>query len=343
MWQSPPDSLQAVAPVADTVRTPAAAVKPGRKTVLQVIQSLPDDATPAQQDSAVQAYFRIKDYQWTDRERGDLPLGAGDNEALLKREVDPYRLPAAPRYDWHVEAQVYDPQGIAGDPLPYRFRADDYVSGILILSFFLMAWVIAHSWHYLVGSLKDFFHTRERDNLFDSRTDTELRGQLFLVFQTCFVLGLLFFDYTQERMTEVFNLVSPYRILGMGVGLCLAYYVLKLLLYEFVNNVFFDHQRVTRHREAYFLSILALGLLLLPVSLLVVYFDIQFSTLVWLFFFTVISIKSMLFYKCGSIFFNYRGGAVHLILYFCALEIVPALVLWRALIFSNNYLLTVEL
>lgn len=343
MWQMTTDSVQAVAPVADTVRTAAVAVKPQRKTVEQIINSLPKEATPAQQDSAVQAYFRIKDFVWTDSTRGYLPLGQENHEELLKKEVDLYKLPAEPRYDWQVEAQVYDPQGIAGDPLPYRFRSDDYVSGILILSFFLVAWVIAHSWHFLVGSIKDFFYTRERENMFDSRTDTELRGQLFLVFQTCFVLGLLFFDYTQERMTEVFNMVSPYRILGMGVSVCLAYYVIKLLLYEFVNSVFFDRRQATRWREAYFLSILALGLLLLPVSLLVVYFDIEFSTLISLFFLVVISIKTMLLYKCGSIFFNYRFGGVHLILYFCALEIVPALVLWRALAFANNYLLTVEL
>ncbi len=340
MWQTTTDSLQAAAPVADTVRTAAVAVKPQRKTVEQIIRSLPENATPAQQDSAVQAYFRIKEFEWTDSTRGDLPLGSQTCEDLLKREVNLYELPGKPRYDWQVEAQIYDPQGIAGDPLPYRFRSDDYVSGVLILSFFLVAWVIAHSWHFLVGSIKDFFYTRERENMFDSRTDTELRGQLFLVFQTCFVLGLLFFDYTQECMTEVFNIVSPYQILGMGVGVCLAYYVIKLLLYEFVNAVFFDARKATRWREAYFLSILSIGLLLLPVSLLVVYFDIGFSTLSILFSMIVISIKTMLLYKCGSIFFNYRFGGVHLILYFCALEIVPALVLWRALAFANNYLLT---
>lgn len=343
MWQSMKDSVQVVAPVADTVRTSDVAAKPQRKTVYQVIQSLPEDATPAQQDSAVQAYFRIKDFVWTDSTRGDLPLGSETREELMRKEIDVYKLPGTPRYDWKVEARIYEPQGVAGDPLPYRFRSDDYVSGTLILSFFLVAWVITHSWHFLVGSIKDFFYTRERENMFDSRTDSELRGQLFLVFQTCFVLGLLFFDYTQERMTEVFNLVSPYQILGMGVGICLIYYVAKLLLYEFINSVFFDNRQSTRWRESYFLSILALGLLLLPVSLLVVYFDIGFSTLTLLFFLVVVSIKIMLLYKCGSIFFKYRFGGVHLILYFCALEILPALVLWRALTFANNCLLTVGL
>ena len=95
MWQTTTDSLQAVAPVADTVRTAAVAVKPQRKTVEQIIRSLPENATPAQQDSAVQAYFRIKEFEWTDSTRGDLPLGSQTCEDLLKREVNLYELRAS--------------------------------------------------------------------------------------------------------------------------------------------------------------------------------------------------------------------------------------------------------
>lgn len=327
-----------MAEAADTV-----ARKPRQKTVWQVIRSLPPDATPAQQDSAVQAAFPVKEMTWPDSARTDLPLGSPACADPVREEVDLYRLPAGSRFDWKIEKAVYPSRGIAGDPLPYRFRSDDYVTGVLMLSFFLAAWVIARSWRFLAGSVKDFFYDKRPDGMSGSRTDSELRGQLFLVFQTCFVLGVLFFDYTQERMTGVFNQVSPYKILGVSVGACCAYYLAKLLLYSFVNYVFFDRDQSRQWIDTLFLSILALGLGLLPVTLLVVYFDASFRTLSILFVLILAVVKTLLLYKCHRIFFRYRGGCVHLILYFCALEILPLLVLWRVLAYANNYLLILDI
>lgn len=335
------DTTQVTLPLEEAEIAPDSLQLPRKKTVWQVIKSLPPGATPAQQDSAVQAAFPVPEMTWPEGARTDLPLGPSPETVLSLGDIDIFRLPVKSEFDWKVENAVYQTQGIAGDPLPYRFRSDDYVTSVLMLSFFLVAWVIARSWHFLAGSIKDFFFERKQENMFDSRTDSELRGQLFLVFQTCFVLGVLFFDYTQEHMTEVFNQVSPYKILGVSVGVCSAYYLLKLLLYSFVNYIFFERSQSRQWIEIQFLSILALGLALLPVTLLVVYFDINFHSLTILFVLILIVVKALLLYKCSRIFFNYRGGGVHLILYFCALEIVPALILWRALSYANNYLMTI--
>lgn len=335
------DTTQVTVPETETGTVADSLQRPRKKTVYQVIKSLPPDATPAQQDSAVQAAFPVPEMTWPDGARTDLPLGPSPETGLDLDDLDIFRLPVKSKFDWKVENAVYQAQGIAGDPLPYRFRSDDYVTGVLMLSFFLVAWVIARSWHFLAGSVKDFFYDRKQENMLDSRTDSELRGQLFLIFQTCFVLGVLFFDYTQEHMTEVFNQISPYKILGTSVGVCSAYYLVKLLLYSFVNYIFFDRGQSRLWMETQFLSILALGLALLPVTLLVVYFDISFRSLTVLFVLILTVVKVLLLYKCSRIFFGYRGGGVHLILYFCALEIIPLLILWRALSYANNYLMTI--
>ena len=167
------------------------------------------------------------------------------------------------------------PQGMAGDPVPYLFRTDSFVTIVLMVSFFLVVWVISRSRHYLREQVKDFFHHRQRENLFAQRTQTELRGQLFLIFQTCFVLGILFFDYTQECQAEVFNQVSPYLILATSVSIFCLYYLLKIGVYSVVNNVFFDRRQCEQWNGAYLLCVLAMGLVLLPLALLVVYFDMS--------------------------------------------------------------------
>lgn len=233
------------------------------------------------------------------------------------------------------------PTGMAGDPVPYLFRNDNFVTISLLLSFFLVVWVISRSRHYLHEQAKNFFHERERENMFSERTQTELRGQIFLVFQTCFLLGILFFDFTQEKQVEVFNHVSPYIILGTSVALCALYYMAKTVLYSFVNSIFFESRPCARFSETYMVSVLALGLALLPVTLLVVYFDLSFHSLSIVFLCILTLDKTMLLYKSWRIFFSYRWGWLHLFLYFCALEIVPVLVLFRILTYANDILLTI--
>lgn len=162
----------------------------------------------------------------------------------------------------------------SGRPAPLPFRTDDYVTSALLLCFFLGAWVVARSFRFIRQQIKDFFFTRQHDNLFTP--DAELRGQFFLVFQTCFVLSVLFFDYTQEYMTSVFNQVSPYKLLAADVAISLCYYAVKLTGYAFVNWIFFTKEQNERWSESYMLCLLALGTALYPVALLVVYFDLSF-------------------------------------------------------------------
>lgn len=234
------------------------------------------------------------------------------------------------------------PTGIAGDPVPYLFRNDNFVTITLLLSFILVVWVTSRSRHYLHEQIKDFFHERERENMFTERTQTELRGQIFLIFQTCFVLGILFFDFTQEKQIEVFNQVSPYKILSTSVGICSLYYLLKVAIYAFVNSIFFERKKCERWSETYMVNVLALGLALLPVTLLVVYFDLSFKSLSVIFICLLVLDKILLLYKSSRIFFNYPWGWIHLFLYFCTLEVAPILILFRALIYANSFLLTIN-
>ncbi len=330
----PSDSLEihvATDATADTL-----APRPRKKTVRDVLRSLPADATPTEQDDAVQAAFPKAPMTWPADARLELPgIKVEPFEAELQA-LGSNDTPYTRNSPWRYEQIDYRPEGIAGDPLPYRFRTDDYVTIVLLLSFFLEVWVVARSFRFLKQQIKDFFYIRKRENLFTP--DAELRGQIFLVFQTCFVLGILFFDYTQEFMTDVFNQVSPYQLLAVDVAIFIAYYTAKLIGYVVIDWIFFDREQHTQWMDTYLLGLLALGTALFPVALLVVYFDLAFQTLLFVFAGVLIIVKLLLFYKCSAIFFNYRLGFLHLLLYFCTLEILPLLVVWRALEYTNNYL-----
>lgn len=233
------------------------------------------------------------------------------------------------------------PSGKAGDPVPYTLKGDDLVMSVLLLSFFLVVWVISRSRSFLSTQVSDFFRPPHRENLFAERTEKEFRGQLFLIFQTCLVYGILFFGYTRMRQPEVFEAVPPYLLLGTGVAGCCLYYLLKIVCYSFVNAVFFTAEQNRRWMESYLLSILIQGFLLLPVVLLMIFFGLGLRHTIALVVAVLIVAKLLLFYKCASTFFGYRYGWVHLFLYFCTLEIAPLAVLLQALVSANHYLQTI--
>ena len=81
-----------------------------------------------------------------------------------------------------------------------------------------------------------------------------------------------------------------------------------------------------------------LGILLLPVLLITVYFDISSRTALFLIGILLVFAKILLFWKCFSNFFEKFYGAFHLILYFCALEILPDLILWKGMEIISNIL-----
>lgn len=231
---------------------------------------------------------------------------------------------------------------IAGDAISFSFRGDDYVTGgILLLLFFTML-ITARSSRYLRAAVGDFFQARHRENLFDDSVETEMRGRGFLVFQLCVTMGVLLFDFVQEEMPDVLHHVSPYWILGLNVTLCLLWMGLRLLLFHQVNRILFEREARRTWMDGLLLITIGQGLLLLPVTLLVVYFDLSYTYQRALVILICAIGEMLLFYKTFITFFKYRAGIVHNILYLCALEFIPLLILWRAIIWANTWLTTLH-
>lgn len=282
--------------------------------------------------------------------------------AMLRKFVPPQKSADTPDFDWRatdslaarVDPHLWSPladslraapfvlradvtEGVPGDPAPRRLRDDDVVTSTLLLSFVFMMWVIAASWKFLRHTVKDFYHHRTRPNLFADRVDTELRGRFFLVAQTCFLQGILFMDSVQDLLPDAAEARSPYPWLVIGTLAVGIYYAAKLALYNFVNTVFFDAARRRLWNDTFFVSILTVGVFLMPVTLLVVFFDLPFTQALSTYVLLMAIVKILLLYKAHRIFFDRLSKSLHLILYFCALEIAPLLFLWGLLVTIARY------
>lgn len=310
------------------------------KTVSGILRLLPADATPEQQDSAVQAMMDIPPLTnlSTRPDTLYLPGLKGSSPNVDLKQFDPRNGYFSNKDYFHSELRV-NQIGMAAEPVDYRLNNDDYVTGLLLLSFFIAAMFIAGNIRTLAEKVKNFFYMRANGDDFSASTNSEIRGQAFLVLQICLTIAILFFDYTQLNLTEVFNQISPYILLGMDTATGLVYFMSKLLAYKFVNWVFFSRSQNRKWLDSYLLTVTFMGLSLFIVALLVVYFDLAFDTLKIVVVLLVVIFKLLQLIKCKQIFFNYRFSDVHLIAYFCIMELLPILILWKALVYFNEILI----
>ena len=261
-----------------------------------------------------------------------LPLFQQGQTAPVKAASDSLQLTAA-----HTTQEVES--GFEGTPIPYSPRTDDVISLTLLVCFFLSSIALARGKRFLSQQVKDFVLHRERTSIFDSSTAADMRYLLVLVLQTCVLAGITFFNYFHDTCPALMNHVSPLLLLGIYVGFCLAYFLLKWLLYMFLGWTFFDENRTNLWLESYSTLIYYAGFALFPFVLFLVYFDLSLTNLIVIGSIILILAKILMFYKWIKLFFHQFSGLLLLIVYFCALEIVPCLLLYQGMIQMNNILL----
>ncbi len=227
--------------------------------------------------------------------------------------------------------------GIEGLPLPYSLRMENWVTLVLLACFFFTAWILSHNRIYLYQQGRDFLLHRERSDLFGTSMEGDVRLLLLLVGQTCILAGIYLFDCFSSCQPALVSHSSSWLLAAIYMGFCLAYVLFKWLLYSLLGWIFLDKAKASFWLKSYSTLLYYQGFALFPLVLLVVYLNagpefLLAAGLVLLLFFKILA-----FYKCLRLFCNRLYGCFPLILYFCALEIIPCLILYRGLEHLNNY------
>ena len=113
---------------------------------------------------------------------------------------------------------------------------------------------------------------------------------------------------------------------------------MKTCLYTIVNNVFFDSKKNLQFIKSLLLITSLEGGAMFPLVLLLAYFQLSTQNAIIYSAILLTLVKLMTFYKSYIIFFKQKGLFLQIILYFCALEMTPLIVLWNALTVVANIL-----
>jgi hypothetical protein len=314
--------------VSHTVVTPA-----------MVLSWLPRTATPAQQDSAIQAHFKPSEIRWSMRpDTLHLP-GHDKGHNLLD-----VQLPQYYREGFFSKDTLFHPElpggryGTAGDPVPYSVHGDNVLT-LLLLSCFIVA-VVAFSnvRGFFARQAKHFLNMTRPAATEITETATEIRFQVFLAFLAGLLLSLLFYFYTLHYIGETFVLKSQYHLIVIYMVIIACYMLFKTMVQTLVNMVFFDGKKSIQWIKAMLFITSVEGIVLFPVVILRAYFDLSIQNVVIYFIIVLLIVKILTIFKAFVIFFHRNVVSLQIILYFCALEMVPLLALWGTLVFTANNL-----
>ena len=308
-------------------------------TPAMVLSWLPRTATPAQQDSAIQAFFKPSEIRWSMRpDTLHLP-GHDKGHNLLD-----IQLPQYYREGFFSKDTLFHPElpggryGTAGDPVPYSIHSDNILTGILLLCFMTAVVAFSNVRAFITRQFKTFFYQSHHGITEVTETAVELRFQVFLVFLAALLLSILFYFYTLVFIGDTFVLQSQYHLIMIYLGVIIAYFLLKAMTYSLVNMVFFDGKKNIQWIKSQLFVTAMEGVALFPAILVRTYFDVPTQNVVFYFIFVLIIVKILSIYRCFNIFFRQKIVGLQIILYFCALEMAPLLALWGLLVNIANVL-----
>ncbi len=308
-------------------------------TPAQVLRWLPRDATPAQQDSAIQAHFKPSEIRWS--KRPDTLHLPGHDKGHNMLDVD---IPQYYREGFFSKDTLFHPElpggryGVAGDPVPYTVRSDNTMTILLLFCFIFAVVTFSLVKSFIVRQSKVFFYPTHGETSEESETSTEFRYQMYLLFVTTLLLSLLYYFHTLYYVGDSFMLSSQYYLIAIYFGIFFVYFLLKFLLYSIVNKIFFGSKKNRQWLQIFLFLIAVEGVLLFPIAMMQAYSDLYVGKVEFYFFTALILVKLLTIYQCYNIFFRRNDVKFQIILYFCALEIVPMLLVWSALDFTTNIL-----
>lgn len=228
--------------------------------------------------------------------------------------------------------------GLAGDPIPYTLKNDNTISSLLMICFIMIILSFSQSRRFIARQVRGLFVVSSSERSFESETSAEIWFQSFMVLLTSLLISVLLYFYTQHYIGTTFMVSSEYHLIAIYFVMVVGYFLFRGFLYTFVNSVFFRFRDNIQWLKSLLFITSMEGVLLFPVVMLQTYFDLPIKTVSNYVLFVFILVKILTFYKSYLIFFRQVGIFLQIILYFCALEVIPFASFWMALVITSNNL-----
>ncbi len=227
-------------------------------------------------------------------------------------------------------------KGVNSPLRKHNLNNDANTAGLLLLIFIITAIIFSKGRYLLAYRIKDFFHSKRKySDEFVNPNTSGWRNTLALCSVVSLSLSMIVYNYTYNSYSNsMWNPYIPFIVVTGCFVAALAWIYLKGLLYQFLNWIFFDRESNKKWMSSYFLMNSLSAFAVFPIALLAIFGNLPLQITLFSLLFVLISVKILLFFKIANNFKVKNAEYLFIFLYFCAVEIVPALAIWQ--IFSNT-------
>ncbi len=229
--------------------------------------------------------------------------------------------------------------GIEGTPLFRDPCSSDLLILIVLFFSFVALFVLSKTRHYFFQRIHDFFMVHGPVRKFVVNTVGDARSVGILVIQTVVLSAILFFSYFIHTNGLLAKSVPVPVILLLYSLLVLVYFFMKWGMYSFLGWVFFNRKQTDIFIDAYYTVFIMIGFILYPVVLFIIFSYLPPLDVAKIGLCILIFAKILILYKWLKLFSQKFFRRLLLILYFCALEIIPCILFCQCMIQMNNMLI----
>lgn len=218
--------------------------------------------------------------------------------------------------------------GIDGTPRPVGYGENSWLSTIIVAMLVVIALNFSHCRQLFKNFRQNLIGMRQRANVFDNRTANETRTLCIIIVLLCLSEGILLFSAAASAGI----VMEQTRVLGMTMllGVCaLGYYLWQLAVYRAVGYAFADRDATRQWVAGFNASQTLLSMLLLVPALVALFYPGMTEIMLILAACCYILTRILFICKGFRIFYTNFGSLLYFILYLCALEITPLLILRR--------------
>ena len=216
---------------------------------------------------------------------------------------------------------------VGGEALSFaRSPLHDTPSMALLLVGLLAVALCYHSGHkYIENFFHYMFSTRRRENLFEDHTVHETSIQAALVANTCIVEGFIIYFAVQLLWPALASSLQQGIFLHVAAftGVALVFYAAQWVAYKVLGYTFLDTVASKLWIDGFKASQAFLGLVLLPVLFLLMLYPAHGKLLLWVAASLYLVGRLIFIIKGFRIFYSNLSSIIYFLLYLCAVEIVP--------------------
>lgn len=238
-------------------------------------------------------------------------------------------MPSTYRYHTEMRERSSSAPRHQGKELPVSIAADSGVILLLIVAFIAVALSYKRGAKYLAHIFGSLFKTKHRNSIFDDTTINETQIRIALLALTFFVGGIALYTGLLQPSVNEQAAVLP-LILACSV-MCGIYYLLQRGIYALLGYTFADTARTALFNENFVSVHLIIGLFFTPAVLIMIFMPEYAYEAVWACILLYAIARIIVIIMGIRIFLPRNLEILYIILYLCALEIAPLLVIGKAI------------